>query len=35
MGVEASQTLRDLFIRQLSGRANRRADPWLGGDGRV
>lgn len=29
MGVEANQTLRDLFIRQLSGRANRRADPWL------
>lgn len=36
MGVETSGTLRDIFIRQLSGRASRRADPWsqlrFGGD---
>lgn len=41
LGVETSGTLRDIFIRQLSGRASRRADPWsqlrFGGDtcGRV
>jgi 2-polyprenyl-6-methoxyphenol 4-hydroxylase len=28
MGVESSSALRNLFIRQLSGRASRRADPW-------
>jgi len=28
MGVETSGALRNLFIRQLSGRASRRADPW-------
>jgi 2-polyprenyl-6-methoxyphenol 4-hydroxylase len=28
LGVETSGSLRDLFIRQLSGRASRRADPW-------
>jgi 2-polyprenyl-6-methoxyphenol 4-hydroxylase len=28
MGVEASGALRNLFIRQLSGRASRRANPW-------
>ena len=29
LGVEWSRTLRNLFIRQLSGRASRRANPWL------
>ena len=28
MGVEWSDSLRNLFIRRLSGRANRRANPW-------
>lgn len=29
LGVETNRSLRDLFIRQLSGRGNRRADSWL------
>lgn len=30
IGVEWSATVRDIFIRQLSGRGSRRANPWGG-----